>query len=142
MKGQKFNAAAYNQQRNKAVETYDELLPSGFIFTLRRVDLSVYLANGQFPSNYLEKLLSLGSKSGQAIESTINEMTVSEKIANLQFLGSVIRAACVVPKIVERPANSEEIRFEDIADSDLIHIFQKTLDLGGEGENIAKFRQQ
>lgn len=140
-----FNPAAYHQKRDakRAAKAYQVKVPSGAIFTLCKPNINLFLASGKLPQSYIEKLMSFERKNGDEIAETYKEFSPAELAADTLFLGLIVRAACVNPKIVDYPKNETELEFSDLDDEDLMFIFRWAVNAeggAGDAEKAAKFR--
>ncbi len=141
MKNKSFNASAYRTKTIGDSQTYDVEMPSGFTFTLRRPNVEVMAAGGFLPQTLLSKLIA--AEDGET-EATIaqTKATTEEATKILDFLGKIVKQACVRPRIVDKPQSDSEIGFADLSDADYHFILAWTRRVGGvEGENLEKFRQ-
>lgn len=63
-----------------------------------------------------------------------SKLSISQAERLFQMQGKVVIAACVVPRIVQRPARRGELDIMDLADSDLACIYRAALGLSLDSE--------
>ncbi len=140
----KFSRQSYLQKKLEVTETFDVTLPSGAEFTLRRPKVAAYLASGQIPSSLLKKLLKLGKTPSQA-PAILQTMDETETFAFLMYQGTMVREACVIPRVVDNPQADDEIGFTELADEDIEFITKWAFNAeegGVEGENVSRFHRE
>lgn len=134
MTNQTFNAAAFGQKAIEQSKTFEVLMPSGFTFTLRRPNVQTFAASGLLPSKLFQKMLASERRGGEI------EYSEADAAKMIEFCGALVRAACVVVRLVDNPSSPEEIRFGQITDEDFNHVVFWCNSGGVEGDNLEKFR--
>lgn len=119
-------------EKKRQSKTYQVKAPSGFLFTLCRPNLQTYLAGGQIPTGLLERIF-------EPDPSSATKATAEQQAASVIFMGTLVRQACINPRIVDNPKSKDEIRFEDLDDEDFLFIFNWCKFGGVLGENLVGF---
>src|SRR5262245_51103205 len=99
---------------------------TGESFFVRRVGAVAYAAAGQLPYSLTAEAVPKWKEAG--VEVAGGDVTEQKKLAesqkSVQLMARIVVEACVTPKIVQVPANDDELALEELDDSDLVYIFK------------------
>lgn len=91
------NAKQYRQhRRSKPDQTAEITLPSGFVATLRRPPLQLWVQAGKIPQSMLRRMMDSGAVTG----ADLPDLTTDEALAAMVFLRDAVVYAFVAPRIV------------------------------------------
>src|SRR5262245_8721618 len=88
-------------------------LPSGAIFTLRRLPLEPWIADGKIPQYFLRLNLRQQGNADPA-----GEISDEAAVEGMAFVARAIRYACVEPRLVERATSEEEMEVAELSPED------------------------
>lgn len=135
----KFSRAGYQHDQQARAKESNELfeveLPSGWVFTLRKPDLAVFVASGALPQAVGEKM-NRSKSQGASDEDAFNALSPKEKETGFKFGKKLLKQICVHPRIVDDPQDDDEIAMEELSEADLLFLFR----WGGGGEDLDSFR--
>ena len=121
-------SGAGDKLRSKTQKVYDLKLASGVIVKVRRPSFLGMVRKGVLPTHLFNKAV-------QMFEGKTDKPEGYSK-DTLDMIEAYVREAMVDPKIVEKDPGPDEITFNDLADEDVLQIFNKSQSLSvlGEGD--------
>lgn len=127
---------------------FDVKVTSGMVFKCRRPERDTYIINGMLPTEITQKLIDAAKAKGKEVlteEEAAAELNDAEGLQMLVFAREMVRDICVIPRIVEKPQNGDEIAPSDLLLEDWRDILKWGMSFiaGGRDALVAEsFRKQ
>lgn len=138
-------AAAYlgKVQEAKAGDpVFDLAVPSGFVWKVRKPDLTPYVICGELPVDLVSEVArSIGHGEENVDDTTSEKMSPEDEAKILIFMREVVQAAAVEPRITTTPDGPDEIHPKFVDWPDFEAIFTWAVTGGGDVERLRRFRK-
>ena len=138
MAEKKTGAAAY-----RAAQTTEVKVSSGFVWTMRKVNLQHLIAEGELPTAFVAKVATAmqNRKSPEEVAATLTEEEVKQSVV---FFTRLIMKCAVSPRITLGEPTDDEITPEEITTEDFKDLQRWVSEAhalgGGQSAGLAKFR--
>lgn len=140
MNNQNGRGAAYRSRSLKRAAREEVTLPSGAVFVLRPPNVESFTISGALPVALTARMASL-QRSGLDEQEAFARLDPEEQVKMITFARKMIIHICLEPRIVDEPANDDELGFEDLEGDDVKFLIAWANSGGGKSADAEKFRR-